>query len=169
MRWRNGSDSGEKPLWPCAESEAAEWTWSAGQQTSQPASLWLPLICLPRGYRRPAIGRDRQDESCPESIHPTANGSHHTPVSLACPLTSDLTHFTQSNHHHHHHHHPPPLPRPIGPDTLQSEPRSYLKPSYPIRGSAAFCTDIVTDSRLMLGEITQMRAAAVVFTRKRSR
>lgn len=50
---------------------------------------WRPASC---------IGRDRQDESGPGSVLlPTANGSHHTPVSLACPLTSDLTHFTESD------------------------------------------------------------------------
>ncbi|KAK9524173.1 hypothetical protein VZT92_018034 [Zoarces viviparus] len=78
-----------------------EWTWSAvkcvavnfsASVTLTSCDLFAPWLPASR------IGRDRQDESCPESIHPTANGSHHTPVSLACPLTSDLTHFTQSNH-----------------------------------------------------------------------
>lgn len=101
------------------KSRAVNFSASVTLTSSDLFAPWLPASC---------IGRDRQDESCPESIHPTANGSHHTLVSLGRPLTSDLTHFSKSDHHYcttitiitiilss--------LPQPIGPDTLQSEPR----------------------------------------------
>ncbi|KAK2917383.1 hypothetical protein Q8A73_004129 [Channa argus] len=77
---------------------------------SQGAVMFLLLTCdlpnvtltssdlLPPGYRRPASADTDRKRPTPESIQPTANGSHHMPVSLACPLTLDLTHFTQSNH-----------------------------------------------------------------------
>lgn len=102
------------------------------------------MICLPRGYQRPGSAETARTRACPR-VHPTPS-----------PLTGHITHAGVTRMSAHFGPDPlqpvqptPPspssssspspsassLPRPIGPDTLQSEPRSYLKPSDPIRGS----------------------------------
>lgn len=60
-------------LWSAVKCRAVNFSASVTLTSSDLFALWLPASC---------IGRDRQDESCPESIQPSANGSHHTPVSL---------------------------------------------------------------------------------------
>lgn len=140
-------------VWTCSavKCRAVNFSASVTLTSSDLFALWLPVSC---------ISQDRQDKSYPESIYPTANGSHHTPVSLACPLTSDLTHFTQSNHYY---------------TTIIINiiilPASANRPWHPeiramqlfkARGSGPF-TDIVSDSRLMLSEITQMSAAGCLW------